>query len=160
MVKDYKKFKDTMRWVESRDKYDIVNEYGYLGAYQFGKARLLDLGISIDNFGRFTHPILYARARKMTKLEFLNNKELQDQIFDIHIKDLVNRIRKNLSHYFGKIYRGILLTESGMVAGAHLVGYGGLKQWLNGKVVKDGFGTDIEKYLKLFQDYDLSDIGV
>ena len=53
--KGHKEFLDAIGHRESGNRYDIVNSYGYLGRYQFGKATLKGLGF------------------KVTKDEFLNS---------------------------------------------------------------------------------------
>jgi len=157
-MKNYQAFAEAIRQAESSNRYDIKNRFGYLGAYQFGKARLLDLGISINDFGKYLHPVAYKKAKKMSEEEFLKNKELQDEVFREHCKQLARVIKKRFSYLLNKKHRNIKLTLSGMIAGAHLVGLGGLIKWINGKEVKDGNGVSVEVYLKKFQDYDLSEI--
>lgn len=154
-MKDYYSFREAIKQRESSGNYKTINQFGYLGAYQFGKARLLDLGISIDGYGKITNPKLYLKAKKMTKEEFLNNKELQDALFFRHVRDLLRIIRDRYKNYINKQVREVFLTESGLVAAVHLVGFGGLAKWLNGKDVKDGNGVKIEEYLTKFAGYDL-----
>lgn len=154
-MKDFEAFRNDLGEQESNNNYKAVNRYGYLGRYQFGKARLLDLGYSIDNYGKNTRPILYARSIKITKGEFLNNPKLQDELFIKHVKDLKETIKKQYARYLNKTHRGIYLTLSGLVAGAHLVGLGGLRQWIRGGEVKDGNGVKVETYIKKFAGYDI-----
>jgi len=150
----FEEFAKLMRYYESSGRYDVVNRFGYLGAYQFGKPRLLDLGISIDGWGKHL-PHLFKKAKVISKKEFLEDKELQDEIFRKHCEDLKRAIRRRYSHLFGTKKGGVLLTLSGMVAGAHLVGLGGLIKWLRGERVKDGNDVPVELYLKLFQGFDI-----
>ncbi len=61
--------------------------------------------------------------------------------------------------YTGKRIHGILITESGILAAAHLAGAGAVKKYLHsyGKVsARDAYGTRIEDYLRRFGGYDLS----
>ena len=54
-----------------------------------------------------------------------------------------------------------LVTESGILAAAHLSGPGNVKKYLrsSGRLkFKDAFGTSIESYLISFSKYDLSNI--
>ena len=66
-----------------------------------------------------------------------------------------------ISHYVGKRIKGILITESGILAAAHLAGPKSVKAFLgsNGtKVFKDGFGTSIVEYMVKFRSFDVSDV--
>ncbi len=48
------------------------------------------------------------------------------------------------------------ITESGLLAGAHLAGAGNVKKWLrNGKRFKDGLVTSMVSYIELFSGYKL-----
>ncbi len=61
----------------------------------------------------------------------------------------------------GKRINGIKITESGILAAAHLSGAGAVQQflWSYGKNSKvDAYGTRVEHYLKKFSGYDLSNI--
>lgn len=151
----FDEFAKAIRERESSNRYDIENKFGFLGAYQFGKARLLDLGISIDNYGMNLRPLLYARAMKISKDDFLNNNELQDKIFDRHIEKLKVIIKKRFSRYLNKYFKGIYITLSGLVAGAHLVGVGGLSRWFKGENIKDGNNVRVEEYIKKFAGYNI-----
>ena len=66
-----------------------------------------------------------------------------------------------LTKYIGKTVNGTHITESGLLAGAHLVGPGGVKRFLtsNGRDdVKDANGTPVSSYIKKFAGYDISEI--
>ena len=66
-----------------------------------------------------------------------------------------------LDKYVGKTIKGIYITESGLIAGAHLLGVGNVKKFLksNGrKIPRDGYGTPITEYLSRFSGYDISEI--
>lgn len=58
----------------------------------------------------------------------------------------------------GKWYQGIYITESGLLAGAHLVGSHGLRAWLeesSGVRIVDAKGTHVSEYVRMFSKYDL-----
>jgi hypothetical protein len=51
----------------------------------------------------------------------------------------------------------MLITESGILAAAHLGGQGSVKRYFkNGKVFRDGNGTKITSYMKTFSGYDIN----
>jgi len=153
----FNEFKEALAKRESGGKYNIVNKFGFLGKYQFGKSRLYDLGLSIDGYG-VGRPAVAKEVKKISQEEFLKNPELQEQIFLMHIKELKERVLKKYPHLLGKKIRGVKLTLSGIVAGIHLLGEGNFRKWLAGGNPMDGFGTKIEEYLTTFADYDLSDL--
>ena len=70
-------------------------------------------------------------------------------------------LRKEIEAYSGRVINGVEITESGIVAAAHLSGAGSVKKYLksNGRNgFKDGFGTSLRSYIKKFASYDISHI--
>lgn len=62
-----------------------------------------------------------------------------------------NWIQNNLSEYIGQIVNGVLMTQETMVAMAHLLGRGGLRNTLEGGNVTDGNGTSGAHYAACLQ---------
>ena len=121
---------------ESSNRYHVVNQYGYMGAYQFGSQTLKDLGY------------------KVTRKEFLNSPTLQEEAMLKLLKANKHTLRRQIKKYDGKLVNGVLVTESGLLAAAHLVGAGSVRKWVrNGKVYKDGNGVTLVSYLKRFNGY-------
>ena len=121
---------------ESSNRYDVVNQYGYMGAYQFGSQTLKNLG--------------YEVSRK----EFLSNPMLQEEAMLKLLKANKHTLRKQIKKYDGKLVNGVLVTESGLLAAAHLVGAGTVRKWVrNGKKYTDGNGVDLTSYLVKFNGY-------
>lgn len=134
-------FLDSLGKQESGNRYDIVNKYGMLGRYQFSKTTLKGLGF------------------KITPNEFLNNPSVQEEAMTKLLQENKRLLKKQLKKYNGKTVDGIVITESGLLAAAHLAGAGSVKKWLrtNGKQTRtDGFGTTIEKYLQKFSNFKLN----
>ena len=139
--KDFVGFKEALAFKESQGKYDRVNSLGYLGKYQFGKSTLREL--KIDPKGFLKNPLLQEKA-------FLANLEKNKWI-----------LRKEIKKYSGKWINGVKITESGILAAAHLGGAGAVQQFLwsyGQKTMQDAYGTKIEHYLRKFSGYDLSNI--
>jgi hypothetical protein len=70
-------------------------------------------------------------------------------------------LRKDIKRYIGKTMNGIEITESGILAAAHLSGAGNVKKFLrsNGsRSFSDAYGSSIQSYLKKFKDYNVSSI--
>ena len=124
---------------ESTNRYDVVNKWGYMGKYQFGRKTLRNLGYDIS------------------KKEFLNSPHIQEQA----MLDLLEHNRRILllyiNTYSGTIIDGVEITESGILAAAHLGGPGNVKRYFKkGKQFKDGNGTKLTSYLTQFSGYKLN----
>ncbi len=133
-------FREALAFKESQGNYLSINTLGYLGKYQFGIGTLQLIGVE-----NATH--------------FLNNPVLQEEAFKTNIARNKWILRKDISKYQGKKIRGIKITESGMLAAAHLAGPGNVQKYLYswGKYdVKDAYGTNIKAYMKKFSGYDTS----
>lgn len=140
--KSFVGFAQKMAYKESRGILHLVNPYGYMGKYQFGKSALRTVGI-------------------YDYQEFLRNAEWQDKAFEALIARNKWELRKEIAKYSGKVINGIEITESGLVAAAHLGGAGSVKKYLrsNGRNgFKDGFGTSLSSYIRKFAGYDTSHI--
>ena len=137
---DFVGFKEALAFKESQGRYRIVNSLGYLGKYQFGAATLERFQIYNTN-------------------SFLKNPELQEQVFIAYCK--VNKwiLRKDIKRSVGKIINGIKITESGILAAAHLSGAGNVKKYLRSsgsRNLSDAYGTSIASYMEIFAGYDVS----
>ena len=154
---DFEKFALAIRKRESSNNYQIVNVYGYMGAYQFGMARLCDLGYTERKAGTsgYAQSAFEWRAG-YSKEYFISNPDFQDRVFKQHCQDLIARIKKSFSGYLGKQINGTEITLSGLVAGAHLGGIGGVSGYLGGIVDShDQLGTSVSSYIKQFGGYNL-----
>jgi len=123
---------------ESGNRYFVVNRYGYMGKYQFGKSTLKTLKI------------------KVTKEAFLNSPDLQEYAMKQNLLYNKKKLQKYINEFDGQTVNGILVTESGLLAAAHLGGAGSVKKWFrNGKIKKDGNGVKITTYMQRFSNYTL-----
>ncbi len=152
----------------------VENPFGYIGKYQFGEDALIDLGYykgdkskNRTESGKFKYDWIGEWTGKKgikSKDDFLNNPDVQDFAAKEWIALLCKRIKRfKLDQYVGRSISGTTITESGMIAAAHLKGIGsqkypGLRQFLesDGKIdPKDGNKTPVSSYIKTFADYDL-----
>ena len=134
-----KQFLEAIGHRESSNNYSVVNEFGYMGRYQFGKATLKGLGIDV------------------TKEEFINDHRLQERAMHMLLSHNQKKLKRYIKKYDGKIVHGILITESGILAAAHLAGQGNVRKFLkNGFVFEDGNGTKMTSYMKQFGGYILN----
>ena len=122
---------------ESSNRYDIVNRWGYMGKYQFGRKTLNALGY-----------------KNISNKQFLSNPKLQEEAMVKLLKHNKHILRKEIRKYCGTQKHGVYIIESGLLAAAHLAGPGNVKKWLRrGKRFRDGLGTDLTEYLQLFGGY-------
>ena len=144
----------------------VINYAGYIGKYQFGESALIDLGYykadgtkKNDWEGSWT-----GKHGIDTRSEFLNSEAAQDVAAREWVALLCKRMKKmKLDAFIGKTIKGIKITESGIIAGAHLKGFGsekhpGVAQFLrsNGATdAGDGLGTKVSHYVGLLADYEL-----
>tara|TARA_B110000037_G_C17028595_1_gene468441 strand:- start:94 stop:693 length:600 start_codon:yes stop_codon:yes gene_type:complete len=143
-IEDYHRFElehflNAIGHRESTNRYDVVNKWGYMGRYQFGKSTLKGLGYDVS------------------KNEFLSNPELQEEAMLSLLKHNKEKLQKYIDVFDGKTINGIYITESGILAAAHLGGQGSVRRYFrNGKVFKDGNGTKITSYMDKFSGYDIA----
>lgn len=133
-------FKEALGFKESGGDYFTVNTLGYLGKYQFGKETLKMIGIH-------------------NPMHFLKNPELQEKAFIANAERNKWILRKDIANFTGKEINGIKITESGILAAAHLAGPGNVKKYLRSYGATgftDAYGTSIEYYIKKFSGYDTS----
>ena len=65
-------------------------------------------------------------------------------------------LRKFIKLYDRKYVGGVYVTESGILAAAHLGGAGNVKKWFRTREdFKDGLGTSITSYMEIFSGYKL-----
>ena len=135
-INETEMFLNSIGMRESSNRYDVVNGWGYMGKYQFGKRTLKNLGYDIS------------------KKEFLNSPHIQEMA----MLDLLSHNKKILQSYInqysGVVVDGTKITESGILAAAHLGGPGNVKRYFKkGKQFKDGNGTKLTSYLTKFSGY-------
>ena len=142
LKRNFVAFKEAVAFKESQGKYTVVNTLGYLGKYQFGRTTL-------ERFDIYD-----------TKA-FLKNPELQEKAFTALCS--VNKwiLRRDIKNSVGKTINGIKITESGILAAAHLSGAGNVKKFLRSNGAQrfsDAYGATIQSYMKRFSGYDVSNV--
>ncbi|WP_374410886.1 hypothetical protein [Hydrogenophaga sp.] len=157
----YNEFLEKVAAKESGGRYDIANPIGYLGKYQMGEPALIDSGYyqkdgtrKNDWAGTWT-----GKDGIRSKDDFLGSPAAQDNAIKDYMKLQWGYIRHyGLDKYVGQTMSdGVKITESGLLAGSHLLGISGLKDYVtsNGKTDgKDGNGTPISSYVKKFGGYE------
>ena len=134
---------------ESGNDHKIYNKYGYIGLWQLGRSALITIGyghITFENFKK--DPTIFGKHdqyKAIVKYTRINKSILQ----------------KYIDKYVGTTIDGILITESGILAGAHIGGARGVQKLLDANGVynpKDANGTSILDYINEFANYEMETI--
>jgi hypothetical protein len=135
-------YKEAIAFRESQCQYKKINSLGYLGKYQFGMETLKTIGIT-------------------DSLAFINSPRLQEKAFVVLLSKNKWELKDYIEKFDGKIVAGVKVTESGILAAAHLGGVGSVKRFLNtdGKrKCKDDYGTSVQTYIRDFGNYETAGI--
>lgn len=136
-------FKEALAFKESQGNYFRTNTFGYLGKYQFGIGTLQLMGV-------------YNATR------FLNDPVLQEEVFQTNVSRNKWILRRDIARFQGKWVGGVQVTESGILAAAHLAGAGNVKKYLRSYGAldfQDSYGTSIANYMSKFSGYDVSQVS-
>ena len=138
--KELVNFMSDMAQRESSNRHGIVNKFGYSGLYQFSKKNIR----------------VFA---KVSQEEFLRSPSIQRKAMLALMNHNRHVLRRQIKKYEGKVVHGVLVTESGLLASAHLAGAGNVRRWLRtGRNPKDQLGTSLTNYMKLFSGYNLQSL--
>ncbi len=139
IMKNHSRFLQDLGMRESSGNYKAVNQFGYLGKYQFGRKTLNALGY-----------------KNVSNREFLANGSIQEEAMYALLTHNKKILRRTISKYSGKTVNGIYITESGILAAAHLAGPGNVKKFFRkGYEFHDGNGTKMTSYMIKFSMYKL-----
>ena len=165
MKKNLEAFYSDLGARESGGNYNIINKWGYVGKYQMGEAALVDAGYYKKNnkiynndwSGTFT-----GKDGVYSLNDFRTNKQAQENAQKIYKTKQWGYLKASgADKYLGQKINNIPITQSGLLAAAHLKGTASVMKYLKsgGKEnPKDGLGTGVEEYLKRFSGYDVSSI--
>jgi len=132
-------FLNDIAYKESTNRHYIVNQYGYMGKYQFSYHLIKRLGFDV------------------TRREFIDDPMLQDEVMMSLLKHNKKILNSFVNKYDGVTINGNEITKSGILAAAHLVGPHRTRRYLQyGEVSQDGNGTLITEYLHDFSGYSLN----
>ena len=140
VIRNHNKFLDEVGFRESTNNYKAVNQFGYLGKYQFGRKTLNAIGF-----------------KDISNYEFLSNPEIQEEAMLVLLQKNKHTLRREIKKYVGETVNGIYITESGILAAAHLGGAGNVRKFFRkGYEFEDGNGTKMTSYMIRFADYNLN----
>jgi len=127
---------------ESSGRFNVVNEYGMLGAFQFCPATLKSIGINVS------------------ETQFLNNPESQIDAFKLLLIENNKTYRKYIDRMINTEIENVTgeLTESGILMAFHLspksaIIYFNSEGKISGK--PDGNGTHVNEYVQEFNGYEI-----
>lgn len=157
----YDDFLHALAMQESSNRPWVENQRGYVGLYQLGESALQDAGYY------FTDPSATYR-NSWTGIwtgndgvysldDFLSNPQAQTDALNAYFAKNVGYIHSyGLQRYLGTQIAGIPVTESGMLAAAHLGGIGSLRSFLNsGGMINNSDSTKtVADYMQQFAGYD------
>jgi|TARA_R110000824_G_scaffold26648_1_gene91367 hypothetical protein len=142
--KDILRFLEAIALFESNNRYDVINPYGFLGRYQFSPTTIRHLGYDILNE------------------EFLRNARLQDEIMLAYMRENYVSLRPYIEEYNNTNYKGMHITTSSILAGAHFAGAMGMKRFLLNKLdsigTVDANGMTLRRYMTKFSDYNVEEV--
>ena len=143
-INELSEFRNALGTSESSGNYS--NDLGeYWGKYQFGEERRID----IEKILNLPH---------LTRAQF--TPKMQETFFNAHINDYEKRIfNDKLDKFFGQTVTGkkngitAQINKFGLLGGAHLGGYSGMKKFLTSNYSydpADSLGTHISDYVAKF----------
>ena len=135
-------FREALAHKESQGEYKKINTLGYMGKYQFGAETLKSIGIR-------------------DSVHFMNSPKLQEKAFVALLSKNKYELRDYINYFDGKFVDGIKITESGILAAAHLGGTGSVRRFLNSngeKKCKDEYGTSVKCYMRDFGGFETTKI--
>ena len=142
LEKDLVGFKEAVGFRESRGDYFTINTLGYMGKYQFGNTTLGSLGV-------------YDSER------FMKDPRMQEEIFVLNLSRNKWILRRYIAGFDQRWVEGHKITESGILAAAHLAGAGNVMRYLSTlgeQDAHDAYGSCISDYIQEFSGYDLNDL--
>ncbi|MGB1269572.1 MAG: hypothetical protein ACPG45_07515 [Flavobacteriaceae bacterium] len=135
-------FKEAVGFKESQGKYHVVNTLGYMGKYQFGKGTLRLIGV-------------------YNTWDFMSDPSIQEKAFEANLSRNKWVLRRDIKRFVGKTISGVKVTESGILAAAHLGGPGNVKKFLRSygrDTFSDAYGSSVRYYMKKFAGFDVSSV--
>ena len=147
---------------ESSMNHMVINQFGFLGLYQFGEHALQELNFYTKKEGIVSNSYYQnnnwdgtwlGKYGVNSKEDFLNNIDVQEIIVREYHELIWTKKLNDYHKYVNKQINGINLTKNGMIAASHLVGSNSVKKFIDSEgrlIQKDRLNTSIIDYLQLF----------
>lgn len=143
--KEFERFATLLQIKESSDNWQVINPIGCMGSFQIAPGTLKWLG-----YGHITPSLFRVNP-------YIFPPELQMKV----LKALVRSNEIELNSYFcyvGQVINGVMITRSGLLAGAHIGGASGVKLYLTSHGIinnKDVNGTSVQDYIREYAGFDI-----
>jgi|GEM_PF-2257754 len=147
--------------LDSPLRYNLTNEYSYLGKYQMGTAALVEAGFyqgKVYNLTQIYDDSKWTGLAKSLGVDsasdFLNSPSAQETA----IRNFTDKQWKQiealgLDVHVGSKINDILITPEGLLAGAHLKGTGAVRKFfLHSIDSMDANQTPVSSYMKIFDN--------
>ena len=109
-----------------------------MGKYQFGRGTLKLIGV-------------------YNTRSFIKDPNIQEKAFEANLSRNKWVLRRDIKRFVGRTIGGVEVTESGILAAAHLGGPGNVKKYLRSygaNVFSDAYGSSVRYYMKKFAGFD------
>lgn len=134
--------------LESSNNYRAVNQFNFIGKYQFGALALIDRGYVRPEARRnsdLNNPASWIGKNDVrSKEDFLRNEKIQEKIMREHV-DANYRTLQRIGIPLAQMNDA---QRAGFIATAHLLGPGGARAMFNGSTRRDGNGVSGEHYFR------------
>jgi hypothetical protein len=160
IMKNYDQFLEDLAGRESGGDYRSINKKTkYLGKYQMGKLALIDARYYSHDGKKgniFADAFWTGKDGVKSKDDFLNNPSAQENAIREYMQvQWGYLLHAGVDRYINKTRYGILVTISGALGGAHLVGWSNVGPFVkNGNISKDDNQVPITEYIEKFAGYD------
>ena len=153
--KSYKDFLHVLAGKESSHNYEAVSG-SHLGMYQMGNGALEDA--TFKKNGEWTKLAKYYGVT--SNATFLSCPQAQEVAIRLYHKSVWKALVDfGAEKVIGSLYQNVTITESGLLAAAHLVGASAImKAIMEDKPIPDENGTQAYSYMNLMNGYDISTI--
>lgn len=162
MSTTFSAFLIALKLAESGGNYQAVNTLNFVGAYQFGEAALIDLGYVRRDSDVYDNDFSGGWTGKngiRSVQGFLENERVQDQAAQQWMRLMWTYIEYHeIDGYAWEMVGQTELTTSGMLAAAHLLGAGALKEYIESdgqKDLRDPYGMPLSTYIANLGGYDV-----
>lgn len=146
---DISKLSRTLLNRESSGNYGAINQYQFIGGYQFGALMLIDIGYvkaSYRKNSKLVETDAWTGKNGITSRDqFLSNTSVQDSSIVEEFKLNWKRLKR-----LGVVNENTTKKEAaGLLCSAHLVGASGAANLVKGQIKKDGNGVSSKEYYDL-----------
>lgn len=143
--------------IESRNRYDVVNRFGYMGKYQLGELALRDVGYSEKFIRKIKNSIKTVKGERVVNIKVFTPHKQKEAIKKYLDKHENHYLKDEIEKYVGRKINGVKITKAGILS-ASFLGFKKVREYLksNGsKIPTDGNGHSIEDRMEVFSNYEL-----